>query len=210
MRYCVIVCRLVNFDLRLGYLDERLDSFDEGVEFAFRLCNLTSTEHSNWIPIRFYTNNTIDDRRNFIFIGNKSSHDKVLLRGYNVSYQVGHVHQVQVKLCDRGIAHSDFIQFRWLQTVRLNKEGADRVTLDNVTIVHNSSNLEQLVVLLEDNFNNQTAIEYVASYNYPYLGLSAWNNYGYCCSFGTLHGSCSIVNCTTNNELDLLRVSVVR
>ena len=148
----------MNFDLQVGYRDE-LDSFDEGVEFALRLCNLT--ECDEWIPIRFYTNDTITRRNPLIFIGNKSSHEshnEIMLRGYNVTYEVGECHKVQLTLCDQRITQSNFIQFRWLQTVRLNKEGADGVNLDNVKIVFNST-LEHDVVLLEDDFSDQTVIK---------------------------------------------------
>ena len=155
---CLLFYRLVNFDLQVGYQDN-LDRFDEGVEFAFRPCNVT--ECHDWIPIRFYTNNSITDRNMLIYVGNNNSHDSIMLRGYNVSYQVGGFHRVQLTLCSERITQSDFIQFRWLQTVRLNKEGADGVNLDNVKIVFNPT-LEHELVLLEDDFNNQTAIEYVA------------------------------------------------
>lgn len=159
---CLILYRLVNFDLRLGYPDD-LDWFDEGVEFAFRPCNVT--ECHDWIPVRFYTkmNSPIARRNDLIFVGNKSNHDsldEIMLRGYNVLYEVGEVHHARLILCSDGIAQSDYIQFRWLQTVRLNREGADGVNLDNVSIVFNST-LEREVVLLEDDFSDQTAIEYV-------------------------------------------------
>lgn len=146
----------MNFDLLVGY-HNNLDSFDEGVEFAFRLCNLN--ECRDWIPIRFYINNST--RNDLIYVGDKSSHNEIMLRGYNVKYE-SDFHKVQLTLCSERIAQSDFIQFRWLQTVRLNKEGADGVNLDNVKIVFNSTLEHELVPLLEDDFNNQTAIEYVA------------------------------------------------
>ena len=142
----------------MGYQDE-LDSFDEGVEFAFRLCNFI--ECDEWIPVRFYVNSNIAQRNLYIFIGNESSHEshnEIVLRGYNVMYEISDYHKVQLALCDGRIAQNDFVQFRWLQTVRLNKEGADGVNLDNVKIIFNST-LEHEVVLLEDDFNDQTAIE---------------------------------------------------
>ena len=155
---CLLFYRSVNFDLRVGYHDD-LDSFDEGVEFAFCLSNLTAAECHDWIPIRFYSNNPTK-RNDLIYIGRKNSNDSIMLRGYNVLYEVD-FHKVWLTLCSERIAQSDFIQFRWLQTVRLNKEGADGVNLDNVKIVFNSTREPELV-LLEDDFNDQTAIEYVA------------------------------------------------
>jgi hypothetical protein len=155
----------VNFSLQLGH-QNGLDSFDEGVEFAVRLCD-DLTECQDWIPIRFYTQNDITKRNDIILIGN--SHDSVneiVLRGYNVSYTIyadDDFHEVQLTLhvCSESIAQNDSIQFRWLQTVRLNQKGADQVNLDNVKIVFNSS-LEGERVLLEDDFNDQSALKYVA------------------------------------------------
>lgn len=158
--YCLQFYRFVNFDLQLGYQNS-LDSFDEGVEFAVRLCT-SLTECHDWIPIRFYTNGTT--RRNSIRIGNNNGHGEILLRGYNVTYELykdHEFHEVQSTLCSDSIAQSDYIQFRWLQTVRLNQEGADQVNLDNVKIIFNST-LEGGHVLLEDDFNDQTALQYVA------------------------------------------------
>lgn len=159
---CLPFYRLVNFDLRVGYQDP-LEWFDEGVEFAFRLCDQMNECH-DWVPVRFYTNMSItqDHRNSLIFIGNESSDDSLMLRGYNVSYKVNDTHKVQLTLCSEEITQSNFIQFRWLQTVRLNSEGADGVMLDNVKIVFNSIMEGEQRVLLEDDFNNQTAIEYVA------------------------------------------------
>ena len=152
----------MNFDLQLGYQNS-LDSFDEGVEFAVRLCTSFAECH-DWIPIRFYTNDTTR-RNNLIHIGDYNSHDEVImLRGYNVTtelYGDHKFHEVQLTLCSDSIAQSDYIQFRWLQTVRLNQEGADQVNLDNVNITFNSA-LEGGRVLLEDDFNDQTALKYVA------------------------------------------------
>ena len=150
----------MNFDLQLGYQNS-LDSFDEGVEFAVHLC-ASLTECHDWIPIKFYTNGTT--RRNSIHIGDINSQGEILLRGYNMTYELygdHEFHKVQLTLCSDSIAQSDYIQFRWLQTVRLNQEGADQVNLDNVNITFNSS-LEGGSVLLEDDFNDQTALKYVA------------------------------------------------
>lgn len=150
----------MNFDLQLGYQDP-LDRFDEGVEFAFRLCarNLTAC-NGDWIPIKYYAHDTADpaNRNNLIFIGNETSPGKILLRGYNVSYEVGNT-PVELTLCDKGIENSDSIQFRWLQTVRLMNETADGVKLDNVKIVFNSATEQREAVLLDDDFNNQMAIK---------------------------------------------------
>ena len=150
----------MNFDLQLGYQNS-LDSFDEGVEFAVRLCT-SLVECHDWIPIRFYTNGTTR-RNNFIRIGNNNSHGslrEIMLRGYNVTYKFyedHEFHKVRLTLCSDSIAQSDYVQFRWLQTVRLNHEGADQVNLDNVNI----TSLEGGRVLLEDDFNDQTALKYV-------------------------------------------------
>jgi hypothetical protein len=152
----------VNFSLQLGH-QNGLDSFDEGVEFAVSLCNLT--ECQDWIPIRFYTQKDTTKRNDLIFIGNQS-HDslsEIVLRGYNVPfirYVDDDFHEVQLTLCSESIAQSDSIQFRWLQTVRLNQIGADQVNLDNVKIVF-ISQMEGERVLLEDDFNKQSALKYV-------------------------------------------------
>ncbi len=160
---CLQFYRFVNFSLQLGH-QNGLDSFDEGVEFAVRLCD-DLTECQNWIPIRFFTQNDTTNRNNLIFIGNsRDSVSEIVLRGYNVSFKIyadDDFHKVQLTLCSEGIAQSDSIQFRWLQTVRLNQIGADQVNLDNVKIVFNSP-LEGERVLLEDDFQNQSVLKYVA------------------------------------------------
>ena len=132
----------------------KINSFDEGVELAYRIHNMTNI--TDWIPIGFYTsqNNT----KNNLSIGKHydSVTKSIQIRGYNVPYSVNYTHNVQLKMCDGLIANNDWsnscLQLRWLQTVRQkNEDYVDIATLDDVRISLRSSRQHD-VTLLEDSF----------------------------------------------------------
>ena len=77
-----VLCREVRFDLQLGGPNGQLglNSFDEGMEFAFR--NLNGSRE--WIPLMFYSSTNKRSRNNNM-VGDRVS-DKLIIRGYNVSY----------------------------------------------------------------------------------------------------------------------------
>lgn len=145
---------MVNFSIQLekGDQEVELNSFEEGVEFAYRFHNKTE-----WIPLGFYTSSV---SKNELHIGeiNKMSRT-IQIRGYSVPYGVSYTHDVRLKMCAGMISSSDWanscLQFRWLQTVRQkNKDMVDLVTLDNVSISLRYSQ-QQKVTLLEDKFTDQ-------------------------------------------------------
>ena len=152
----------MKFDLQLGGLDDRLglNSFDEGLEFAFR--NLNGSRE--WIPLMFYSSSDPTDNRNTnIMVGDRVS-DKLKVRGYNVSYMnTGTIRTTQLlKICGDEIAQNhryfNWIQFRWLQTVKQEREPKrDRILLDNVQI--SAYLFQRQHVLFTDEFDNQTNIK---------------------------------------------------
>ena len=146
-------------------MEEQLNSFDEGVELAFQHINGSR----EWIPLMFYV--TSEDRaedRHGILVGNPISHSLriINIRGYNVSYVVSNHNQRcehKVKVCidvvdmDRS-ASSNWIKFRWLQTVYQGRHrNRDRALLDNVQI--RAFLIQQQGVILLDDFNDQTTIK---------------------------------------------------
>ena len=153
----------MKFDLQLGGSGGpglELDSFDEGLEFAFR--NLNGSRE--WIPLMFYSSSDPTDNRNTnIMVGDRVS-DKLKVRGYNVSYMnTGTNCTTQLlKICGDKIAQNhryfNWIQFRWLQTVKQEREPKrDRILLDNVQI--SAYLFQRQHVLFTDEFDNQTNIK---------------------------------------------------
>lgn len=133
----------------------KLNSFEEGVELAYRIHNTTTI--TSWIPIGFYTSQK-EHNKNLSIGKYDNVTNSIEIRGYSVHYEVNYTHNVQLKLCGGLIASSDWsnsascLQFRWLQTVR-QKKGAnvDVATLNDVRISLRSS-LQHDVTLLEDSF----------------------------------------------------------
>ena len=140
-----------------------LNSFDEGVEFAFRVSSMT-----DWVPLRFYTSVNPDDKEPNIAVNETliNSEASVLqMRGFNVSYDLidENVHNVNLKMCGGLIennifAESNCLEFRWLQTVQQMKSSAefnnntDIAKLSNVAISLNSTGLQHQLLLLQDSF----------------------------------------------------------
>ena len=117
---------------------ERLDNFDEGVEFAFRL----SSSQMEWIPIVFVFPRETAAPQSLIPIGTL---DNLSLRGYSlemdqaVLIQPGIQQEFNYTICGPQLPKfngSEYIQFRWLQTSQLltNNNHKDVWSLDNVTI----------------------------------------------------------------------------
>ena len=146
-------CRTVAFDL--DFPNNRLDSFDEGVELGFRDLN----SGREWIPLTFYASRVTSIRDDKIKVGDIIlMNDTINIRGYNVPFiLMGSAQSVQLKVCGKEIERaSATISFRWLQTVLSpGVEGNEAVVLDNVAIY---ISFPQLQVLLIDNFNNQDTI----------------------------------------------------
>lgn len=141
-----------------GTQDERnkLNSFEEGVELAYRISNTTSV--TGWIPIGFYTSEKEPKKNLSVGEYYDNMTESIRIRGYSVPYNINYTHNVQLKMCDGLIANSDWsnscLQFRWLQTVRQkNEDHVDVATLDDVRISLRSS-LQHDVTLLEDSFTD--------------------------------------------------------
>ena len=132
---------------------KKLNSFEEGVELAYRIRNTTSM--TDWIPIGFYTSEKEPNK--ILSVGKYDNvTESIRIRGYSVPYNVNYTHKVKLKMCGGLIANSDWsnscLQFRWLQTVRQKDEDhVDVATLDDVRISLRSS-LQHDVTLLEDSF----------------------------------------------------------
>ena len=136
----------------------RLDSFEEGVEFSFQDLNYGR----EWIPLAFYsflTNRRDDD----IKLGSElMSHNQtsgfVNIRGYSVLYSITGRCSAQLKLCGSEIIRNNAsLSFRWLQTVVTSRDNnADPIYLDNVMI---STNSPQEHVLFNDDFNSEIMIK---------------------------------------------------
>ena len=131
----------------------KLNSFEEGVELAYRIHNTSSI--TDWIPIGFYTSERRPNKH--LSVGKYDNvTESIQIRGYSVPYNINYTHNVQLKICDGLIANSDWsnscLQFRWLQTVRQkNEDHVDVATLDDVRISLRSS-LQHDITLLEDSF----------------------------------------------------------
>lgn len=144
----------MKFDLE--FPSNRIDSFDEGVEFGFR--NLNSGRE--WIPLVFYTAISKSNRDDEINVG-ETIGDSINLRGYNVSFnKTLSYSSIQLKMCGPEIIQSDAVlNFKWLQTVVTPAFANNNAAkLDNVMIklVYPKQNCYTL--FMED-FNNQDAIK---------------------------------------------------
>ena len=113
---------------------------------------------TEWIPLQFYTS-VGDEKKNPVIAVNQTSigNDTILMRGFNVTYQVGDEHNVKLNMCGGvfdNFMESSCLEFRWLQTVRQkNESNVDTVKLRNVRISLSSSEaLPQDILLLEDKF----------------------------------------------------------
>lgn len=140
----------------LDFPNNRLDSFDEGVELGFRDLN----RGREWIPLVFYASRTPSSRDDEIEVGEIIlTNTTINIRGYNVPFvQMGEAQSVTLKVCGGEIERADAgITFRWLQTVLTpGVEGNDAVVLDNVEI---NVSFPQPSVLFADNFDNQNTIK---------------------------------------------------
>lgn len=144
----------MKFDLE--FPNNRIDSFDEGVEFAFRNLNCGR----EWIPLAFYTIfRSVSFRDDEIEVGDIVG-DSLNLRGYNTSFTLSSSTSVQLKICDSEILQSDaLLNFRWLQTVVTPAfANNDVAELDNVKIMLVNPQLHSSNLFTED-FNNQDAIK---------------------------------------------------
>ena len=83
------------------------------------------------------------------------------IRGYSVPFHHGDTHNVTLKLCGSDIIQDNAsLSFRWLQTIPAAIQiSNDEVAIDDVQISIDSSTLQHDIVLLMDNFNNQTSIK---------------------------------------------------
>ena len=128
---------------------DRLDNLDEGVELSIG----NSSGDGHWVPLMFYSANNLNDQINgSIRLGNVTN-SSVLLRGYRVPVERVTANTTQnirtVLICDSEFLETG-VQFRWLQTVRVqeNLPNEDVWTLDNVTVEVCNDTVRQ--VLSED------------------------------------------------------------
>ena len=150
------ICRGVTFSLDLSAGSGNLETLDEGVEFAYRI----EDSDSEWIPLAFYSSQT--DRDDLIRVGpGELIGSNLTIRGYSVPFYFGDTHNVRLKLCGSNIIQDNAsLSFRWLQTIPAAIQiSNDEVAIDDVQISINSSTLQHDIVLLMDNFNNQTSIK---------------------------------------------------
>ena len=151
----------MRFDL--NFPNNRLDSFDEGVEFGFRNLNVGN----EWVPLFYYTSRSVQTRDEEISIGDLTMDDSYFnLRGYNVSFSITSTtrHNVRLKICGSEVIQNDAIfNFRWLQTiVGIAVENLDETLLDNIQI---STSPPQNCALLMEDFSGQDSIKYAAIAN---------------------------------------------
>jgi len=145
---CPLFFRNVNFELLFPQGCNRIDHFDEGVEFAFRL-----DFEMMWVPIVYIAPNK--PQRFRINIGDPNN---LVLRGYAVESRILPVESsllYSVQLC--GFSNqSESIQFRWLQTsiAHFDNTFKDIAGLDNVQISYEPEDGVRMV-LLEDSFESE-------------------------------------------------------
>ena len=115
-----------------------------------------------WIPLMYFAKSS-DINQSFIklpfeqTINRDSASGDFTLRGYSVPYVIQNGNYYNVSLCGNSIFQHP-LQFRWLHTSYQEKRfTGDVVMLDNVTI--NVWNCTHSVVLLEDNFDNQSSVK---------------------------------------------------
>ena len=147
----------MNFDILFSSRN-RLESFDEGVEFGFRNLN----HGREWIPLAFYSF-LANQREDDIKLGSElMSHNRtsgfINIRGCSVFYSIIRERRAQLKLCGSEIIRNNAsLSFRWLQTIVANRaSNADLTYLDNVMI---STNSPQEHVLFNDDFNSEIMIK---------------------------------------------------
>ena len=138
---------------------DRLDTFDEGVEFAFRL----SSAQMEWIPIAFIFPAMSRRSDNLIPIGTLGN---LSLRGYSlemdqaVLLERGCQQKFNYTLCAPQLPEFDgsgYIQFRWLQTdsIYTSNNHRDVWSLDNVTI--DFVNMEGMsCMMLDESFESNS------------------------------------------------------
>ena len=133
---------------------DRLETLDEGVEFAYRI----EDSDSEWIPLAFCSSRL--ERGDLIRVGPGELIDNYLIiRGYSVPFYFGDTHNATLKLCGNDIIQDNVsLSFRWLQTIAsFVRPSVDEVSIDNVQIDFHTSTLQY--ALLVDNFDNQTSIK---------------------------------------------------
>ena len=140
--------RSVSFQLNLFGDDcNRLDNLDEGVELSIG----NSSGDGHWVPLMFYSAN--DDRAIGSLRLGDVTNSSLSLRGYRVPVEKVTANMTQnirtVLICGSEFLETG-VQFRWLQTVRVqeNLPNEDVWTLDNVTVEVCNDTVRQ--VLSED------------------------------------------------------------
>ena len=138
---------------------DRLDDFNEGIEFAFRL----SSAQMEWIPIVFIFPTKTSSTSNNIPIGKNGN---LRLRGYSLEMDQEVLLQRNIQqefhytLCSHQLPDFnglDYIQFRWLQTDSFvtDHNHRDVWSLDNVTI--DFVNMEGMSCMrLDESFENNS------------------------------------------------------
>ena len=125
----------------------RLDNLDEGVELSIG----NSSGAGHWVPLMFYSAN--DDRAIGSLRLGDVTNSSLSLRGYRVPVERVTANTTQnirtVLICGSEFLETG-VQFRWLQTVRVqeNLPNEDVWTLDNVTVEVCNGKVRQ--VLSED------------------------------------------------------------
>ena len=159
----IFIYRIVNFDIMLGGSSggrgPNVDTFDEGVEFGFQNLNCVR----EWIPLAFYSFHIPTMRDEQIKIGPELmfGDNITVIRGYSVPiHRVGSTmaHGAELKLCGSEIIQN--MSFRWLQTVvTQSTNNSDTVYLDNVAISINFPEGHNIMMLLDDDFNDEMMIK---------------------------------------------------
>ena len=140
-------------------LGPNLNSFDEGVEFAYQNLN----DDREWIPLAFYSFHIPYNRDEDIEVG-PASGTIATIRGYNVTiYRVGSkvARSAELKLCGSEVIQNNAsLSFRWLQTVEsASTANADTAYIDNVKFSINLSEEHNTTIIFDDDFNSETMIK---------------------------------------------------
>ena len=127
----------------------------EGIELSIRQIN-----EPIWRPLAYFTGEGLSAGPDYLKLGYNDG-DNLYLRGYlvpRVDYNsTDKQHNISIRVCDPRYLNNAFVQFRWLQTSRVNSEYKDIWSLDDVKVDAVREGGESRETLYWQHFENFTA-----------------------------------------------------
>ena len=127
----------------------------EGIELSIRQIN-----EPIWRPLAYFTGEGLLPGPDYLKLGYNEGNN-LYLRGYlvpRVDYNsTDKQHNISIRVCDPRYLNNASVQFRWLQTSRVNSEYKDIWSLDDVKVDAVREGGESRETPYWQNFENVTA-----------------------------------------------------